>query len=408
MSSNISADTDIVFQEYPTVLNKKIIESFLKNEVIKQPLQYLPLQNKQEKFVNSTFNKSGLGININTASIIMAVLIPLLYLILVIYKKSITLQFFNINISAIVFFIFNLIIFIISLKTINKIKNGYNCQVNDNQKLIEPALKISDLGLTDPDIITKLNLNNNSMICANTLNYDNFNNIKSASGYYGFLIFTIILQILQLIFLIYYGFNSKKLKDDKKYFIIFYMFLSFNVCAMFISLAVNMIGNKVAFISDIPIKSFKTLIDENSQLLPTQKLTEEQLKQLKTLLDAKGVNENYLICNSTSTLTDFKYKDLNNSFSGFLLVVLIITLIMFFFLTTIIFGLDLSLSKGGRIMQWLILSFTVGLVSGFTSFISALETQEKNAEIIGISVGFVSAGLPILIKIILSIINKSS
>lgn len=351
---------------------------------------------------NYSFNKSGLGININTASIVMAVLLPLLYLSLVIYKKSITLQFFNLNISSIIFFIFNLIIFIISLKTISKINNGYNCKVKINQNNLEPYLKISDLGL-DTEIITKLNLKNQSIICSDSLNYNNFNNIKSTAGYYGFLICAIILQLIQLIFLIYYGFNSEQLKNDKKYFLIFYILLIFNVCALFISLIVNMMGNKIAFISDIPIMPLKTVINENSKLYNTNKLNATQLESLQTKLRYNNINDNYLICNSNETLNQFKYKDLNNSFTGFLLVVLIITLIMFFFLTMIIFSLNLD--KKGTIMQWIILSFTVGLVSGFTSFITALEMKQSYSEIIGVSVGFASAGLPILAKVILSIVN---
>ena len=357
--------------------------------------------------INYSFDKSGLGLNLNSVSIVMAVLVPLLYLSLVIYKKSITLQFFRLNITAIIFFIFNLIIFIISLKTISKIKNGYNCKINQNQTtlIIEPNLKISDLGLTDPTIISNLDLNNESIICSNTLNYDNFNNIKSTGGYHEFLIFTIILQVIQVIFLLYYGFNSESLKDNIKYYIIFYILLTFNVCALFISLVTNMIGNKVAFVSDIPITSFKTAISKNSKLMPIKQLTPSQNTELQTSLNNKGVNDNYLICNSNGILNQFKYKDLNNSFTGFLLVVLITTLIMFFFLTTIIFGFNLS--KGGRIIQWLVLSFTVGLVSGFTSFIITLDMKYPYSEIVSVAVGFASAGLPILTKIFLSIVNKS-
>ena len=410
MSSNISSDIDIVFQEYPTVLNKKIIEQFFLNNM--KTKQENHQQQKENFFVNNnpSFNKTGLGININITSIIMAILLPLLYLILIIYKKTITLQFFNINISAIIFFIFNLIIFIISLKTINKINNGYNCKINENllnNNGMEPSLKISNLELTstaDKEIINKLNLNTESIICSNTLNYDNFNNIKSTSGYYGFLVLTIILQIVQLIFLLYYSFYSDQSKDNKKYFMIFYMLLSLNVCALFICLVINIIGNKIAFVSDVPITSFKTLIDKNSKLHNNNKLIPSELASLYEKLDNNSINYNYLICNSNSTLTEFKYKDLNNSFSGFLLVVLIITLIMFFFLTMVIFSLDLSNSL--RILQWFILSFSVGLVSGFTSFITALDMQQKYAEIIGVCIGFAVAAIPILLKIILSIINK--
>ena len=179
------------------------------------------------------------------------------------------------------------------------------------------------------------------------------------------------------------------------------------MCALFISLVTNMIGNKVAFVSDIPITSFKTAISKNSKLMPIKQLTPSQNTELQTSLNNKGVNDNYLICNSNGILNQFKYKDLNNSFTGFLLVVLITTLIMFFFLTMIIFSLNLN-TNSGTIMQWLILSFTVGLVSGFTSFITALEMKQSYSEIIGVSVGFASAGLPILTKVILSIINKIS
>ena len=410
MSSNISANDDIIFQEYPTVLNKNIIEKIVLNTMKTKQLQ----QPQKEKFATDlSFNKTGYGININTASIVMAVLIPLFYLILIIYKKTITIQFYNINISGIFFFIFNLIIFIITLKTINKIKNGYNCKVNEDlqNKIIIPTLQISALQslLTDKTIINILGLNfkTSSIICSNNLNNDNINNIKSASFYYGFMIFAIILQIVQIIFLSYYSLHSAELKEknNKMFFLAFYVLLSINLCAIFICLIVNIIANKIAYISDVPIISFKQLLNENSKLLPSQKLTPDQINELQGALKNIGVNDNYLICNSNGILNEFKYKDLNNSFSGFLLVVLIITLIMFFFLTNTLFNFK---SDGfEKMIQWIILSFSIGLVAGFISFISALDMQNKNSEIIGVCVGFASAGIPILLKIILSIINKT-
>ena len=40
---------------------------------------------------------------------------------------------------------------------------------------------------------------------------------------------------------------------------------------MFICLVINMMANKIAYISDVPIISFNQLLNEKSKLLPTEK-----------------------------------------------------------------------------------------------------------------------------------------
>ena len=81
MISNISADVDIVFQEYPTVLTKQIIEQFTIT-----PTPFNTDTDIAEPTVKpiQEYNKKGLGLNINIASILMIILIPLLFLTFII------------------------------------------------------------------------------------------------------------------------------------------------------------------------------------------------------------------------------------------------------------------------------------------------------------------------------------
>ena len=423
MSSNISADKDIIFQEYPSVLNKKIMEQFAEAvppaadpPVVNQPPVNQPPVNQppvnspvvNSPVVNSQagpFDKIGNGININTASIIMAVLVPLAFLGLVIARKSVTIEFFHINISGIILFIFNLIIFIITIKTINKIKKGFNCSYMTNaDKTRTSTIKISDLGLTD-NIINTLLLNKDSAICSDTLNYNNFNNLSTSKGYYGFFIFSIISQVIQLIFLSYFSINSENKVDNKFYIITFYILLCFNIAALFMALNVNMIANKIKFISNTEIKTFKTILDENLQN-EYSILTQEEIALVKTSIANKKINEDYLVCNSTSILNEFKYKDLNNSFSGFLIVTLLIILIMFFFVTMQIFITNNTEDSFMNYFKFFVLSLSIGIVSGFVALISSLDNEFKNAEMIALITGFSSSAIPIIIMIILAIVNR--
>ena len=411
MSSNISADTDIIFQEYPTVLNKKIMEQFA--DAVNPPPDNPPAANTPAANLPTAitpagpFNKIGNGININTASIVMAILVPLTFLGLVIARKSVNIEFFHINISAIILFIFNLIIFIITMKTINKIKNGYNCTYMTNvDKTRIPTIKINDLGLTD-NIMKTLLLNKDSAVCSDTLNYNNFNNLSTSFSYYGFFIFSIILQIIQLIFLSYFSINPDNKIDNSFYTITFYILLCFNVSALFISLIVNMIANKVKFISDIEIKTFKTILDKNSKL-EIPELTSIDINLINKALSDKKINENYLICNSNPILNEFTYKDLNNSFSGFLIVTLLIVVIMFFFLTIQIFNINNGGNSFINYFKFFILSLSIGLVAGFIALVSSLDSEFKRAEMIALITGFGSGALPLIIMIILAIVNKIS
>jgi hypothetical protein len=203
MTSNISADVNIVFQEYPTVLKNQIIKEFTINPIPFNTIK--PTQEPTQEPVRE-YNKKGLGLNINIASILMILLVSLLFLTFIILKRDIIFEYKGINISAIILFIFNITIFIITLLSINKINNGYNCRVNgDNKdKEIKASLTVNNLKL-DENILKKLNLNSSSIICSNNINNDN---IKIASSYHGFIVISIILQIAQLAFLSYFSYTN--------------------------------------------------------------------------------------------------------------------------------------------------------------------------------------------------------
>ena len=355
MTSNISADRDIVFQEYPIVLTKQISEKFT---ITNQPVPTIkPIPEPTFNPIKE-YNKIGLGLNINIASIMMIILIPLLFLIFIILKRDIILEYKNINISGIILFILNITIFIITLLSINKINNGYNCRVNEENKEIKPTLIVDNLKLNE-NILKKLNLNPHSIICSNDINNDNFNNIQSANSYYGFIVFSIIIQICQLIFVSYFSYNQKLKKEKLTIYLgVFYVFLFLNVIALFISLIVNIIGNKIAFTCDTSLTTFNNLINNNLQLTDgdTNKLTKEELDKLNKSIKNLNINNlnNFLICNTDKKIKLFSYNNLTKSFSGFLLVVLTIILLMFFFITIFLFALNFKSTKG-IVFQYFIL-----------------------------------------------------
>ena len=405
MTSNISADAEIIFQEYPTVLTKQIIEQFTITPI---PFNTDTPRNTTESTTEpiQEYNKKGLGLLIDIPSILMIILIPLLILIFIILKRDIIFEYKSINISGIILFIFNITIFIITLLSINKINNGYNCRVNEENKEINPTLIVDNLKL-DENILKKLNLNPQSIICSNNINNDNFNNIESANSYYGFIVLSIIIQIAQLIFLSYFSYNQK-LKEKKltMYLGVFYVFLFFNVIALFISLIVNMIGNKIAFTCDTTLTTFNNLIYNNSILTDTDnnKLTKEQLdilnKSIKNL--NTGNSNNFLICNTNEKIKPFSYKNLTKTFSGFLLVILTITLLMFLFITIFLFALNLK-STIAMIFQYFILCLSIAVISGMITFILAINMKYVKSTILSIFVGLSLTLIPILIKIFLYI-----
>jgi hypothetical protein len=403
MISNISADVDIVFQEYPTVLTKQIIEQFtitptpFNTDTAKPTVE--PIQE---------YNKKGFGLNINIESVLMLIIVPLLFLTFIILKRDIIFEYKKVNISGIILFIFNITIFIITLLSINKINNGYNCRVNEENKdkEIKATLTVDNLKL-DENILKKLNLNPQSIICSNNINNNNFNNIESANSYYGFIVFSIILQIVQLLFLSYFSYNQK-LKETKLtiYLGVFYVFLFFNVIALFISLIVNMIGNKIAFTCDTALTTFNNLIYNNSTLsnIDNNKLTKEELNKLNISIKNLKISNiyNFLICNSNEKIKPFSYKNLTKSFSGFLLVVLTITLLMFLFITIFLFALNLKTTLG-MIFQYFILCLSIALISGMTTFILAIDMKYIKSTILSVFVALLLSLVPILIKIFLYI-----
>ena len=409
MTSNISADADIIFQEYPTVLTKQIIEQFTitgnPNNTI-EPTSEPTIEPTKTPF--QEYNKTGLGLNVNTASILMIILIPLLSLTFIILKRDIIFEYKSVNISGIILFIFNITIFIITLLSINKINNGYNCRVNEENKEINPTLIVNDLKL-DENILKKLNLNPQGIICSNNINNDNFNNIQSSNSYYGFMVISIIIQIAELMFLSYFSYNQTLKKEKLTIYLgVFYIFLFFNVISLFISLIVNIIGNKIAFTCDTALTTFNNLIYNNSKLsdTDTNKLTKEQLDDLNTSIKNLNIN-NFLICNSNEKIKPFSYKNLTKSFSGFLLVILTITLLMFFFITIFLFALNLE-STLGMVFQYFILCLSIALISGMTTFILAIDMKYVKATVLSVFVGLITTLIPILIKIFLYIRNLVS
>ena len=403
MTSNISADRDIVFQEYPIVLTKQISEKFT---ITNQPVPTIkPIPEPTFNPIKE-YNKIGLGLNINIASIMMIILIPLLFLIFIILKRDIILEYKNINISGIILFILNITIFIITLLSINKINNGYNCRVNEENKEIKPTLIVDNLKLNE-NILKKLNLNPHSIICSNDINNDNFNNIQSANSYYGFIVFSIIIQICQLIFVSYFSYNQKLKKEKLTIYLgVFYVFLFLNVIALFISLIVNIIGNKIAFTCDTSLTTFNNLINNNLQLTDgdTNKLTKEELDKLNKSIKNLNINNlnNFLICNTDKKIKLFSYNNLTKSFSGFLLVVLIIILLMFFFITIFLFALNFKSTKG-IVFQYFILCSSIALISSMTTFILTIDMEYFKSTFISIFVGLITLLIIILIKIFLYI-----
>jgi hypothetical protein len=212
------------------------------------------------------------------------------------------------------------------------------------------------------------------------------------------------MQFVQLAFLSYFSYNSKlREKKLKIYLIVFYIFLFFNVIALFISLIVNIIGNKIAFTCDTTLTTFNNLIKNNSKLTDTDinKLTKEELDQLNKSIKNLNIS-NFLICNTNEKIKPFSYKNLTKSFSGFLLVVLTITLFMFLFITIFLFALDLKTTME-MIFQYFILCLSIAVISGMTIFILAIDMKYIKSTILSVFIALLSSLIPILIKIFLYI-----
>ena len=154
-----------------------------------------------------------------------------------------------------------MVVFIITLQNIDIMKNTYNCTINNvitpapTQSVDISSLTLNDLNLGET-IETKLNLHPTATICSSSLNNNTYKNLSASGGYYGYLAFAIALQIIQIVLIGYTGLGLP---------IVYYVFLVFNLVGLFLSLAVDIIANRMAYKCPDNIKT-KIIKDEKKWL----------------------------------------------------------------------------------------------------------------------------------------------
>ncbi len=362
--------------------------------------------------IPATIDKKGSGFFMNTVSIVMAFVIPLLFVIGLLVFKTDMFVFGGYNIVAVILAIFNMTIFIIALMNIDAMKNTYNCNIinpsitsspsstpSSTPSTDIPSLTLSELNL-GTTIETKLNLHPSATLCSSSLNNNTYNNLSGSGGYYGYIAFGIALQILQIILIGYTGMGLP---------IIYYIFIAFTLVGLFLALAVDIIANRMAYKCPDNVKTISQVITENKTNTAENVLTKDETKTVMDNLVAAHIDDTYLICNSrTEGNINFSGKNINPTYSGFLIVTIMLTLFTFIFMTIFVFLVDnIDGSKLITLLQWGCMSITTGIIIGMLSFISALDQSYKYPERVALGTGIGSAFIPVIVKIILAIVSRN-
>ena len=296
--NTISAEPTSEFKNYPEVLDYKLSNEFfidatpspttIINTTITIPT--IPSSLITSPTIDSTtIDKSGSGFFLNNASIAMAFIVPLIFVICLLIFKDKLFVFKGFNPLAVILGIFNMVVFILTLQHIDSMKNTYNCNVyntfNTSNFTIPPGitippeiptpsssalplptkpsgdvsqLNISSLTLSQLNIgstiESKLNLHPAATICSSSLNNNTYKNLSGSNGYYGYLAFTIALQIIQIVVIGYTGLGLP---------IVYYIFLVFNLVGLFLSLAVDIVANRMAYKCPDDVKTINQLLSEN-------------------------------------------------------------------------------------------------------------------------------------------------
>jgi hypothetical protein len=417
--NTISGEPASEYKDYPGVLNYKLSNEFFVDAAANTTATTAATTSATtsttettETPIPSTIDKKGSGFFMNSVSIAMAFIIPLLFVIGLLVFKIDMFVFGGYNIVAVILGIFNLSIFIIALMNIDAMKNTYNCNIinpsitstpsatpSTTLSTDIPSLTLSELNL-GTEIETKLNLHPSATLCSSSLNNNTYNNLSGSGGYYGYIAFGIALQILQIILIGYTGMGLP---------IIYYIFIAFTLVGLFLALAVDIIANRMAYKCPDNVKTISQVITENKKNTAENVLTVDETKTITDNLAAAHIDDTYLICNSrTEGNINFSGKNINPTYSGFLIVTIMLTLFTFIFMTIFVFLVDnIDGSKLITLLQWGCMSITAGIIIGMLSFISALDQSYKYPERVALGTGIGSAVIPVIVKIVLAIISRN-
>ena len=408
----------MTFQDYPKIFNYKLTEK-MKEDF--EETSTTPPSRSIIPDINQEFSK-GPGLNKNIAGIIMGIILSFLLLLLsyvsadfndyesdsIIYKMLI---------FAFIVAVFICIIFSISigLKSSNRIKNIFNCNIIRGTD--KSVLTIKDLEIDD-SVLNKLKLNENNPICP----FSNIQNDYFKIDLYNNSLNTNDVRILflkvsfffpsALLLILFYGiFFSSSATDFilyRKMKIIILLFLIITTIALIVSLNSIIKNNKMMYKSN-DIQTFKNRIEEISK--SDSRLTDEEKNKLYSILKSEKINENAIVV--ADTTDDLKKNKITkHSDDGIIIFIYIFTLAILLFvfisivsrytsekLDTSIFDLS-SNTKIKILLLFVLLIIMMVITTGITNPWLLNDDNKKSQQ----KTIILSTILPILFVIIMSVI----